>query len=162
MENSQQIQWKEKLVRLDDLRPYERNPRQITDCQYSKLKESLKEDGYHSRIKATIDGRVMGGHQRLKVLKELGYETLIVLMPDRVLSDDEFKRIMLRDNHNNGGWDMDALANEFDLEELRDIGLHEIMNIAPFDEDDESHEPGKHEVKCPECGGIFATKGNGA
>ncbi len=71
--NHESIQWIEKISRLNDLRPFEQNPRRITKEQFEKLKQSLREDGYHSRIKATPDGRIIGGHQRLRALRELGY-----------------------------------------------------------------------------------------
>lgn len=155
-----EIQWVEENWRLDDLRPYERNPRNITESQYEKLKASLKEDGYHTRIKCTNDGRVIGGHQRLKAMKELGFDTIIVLVPSRPLSPNEFDRIMIRDNVNNGSWDFDMLSSDFDLEELRGMGVDEVMDIAPFDEEDKSHDAGKVEVQCPNCGSCFTTKGN--
>lgn len=158
----EQIQWLEKSWRLSDLRPYERNPRQISESQYKKLKTSIQEDGYHTRIKATHDGRVIGGHQRLKAMRELGYEEIIILVPSRPLSDAEFQRIMVRDNVNNGSWDFDMLSTDFDLEELREMGVDEVMNIAPFDEEDKSHAPGVTQVKCPSCDCIFPVKGNKA
>lgn len=159
---TKKIQWVEENKHLSDLRPYEDNPRHISETQYEKLKQSLEQDGYHSRIKATRDGRVVGGHQRLKAMRELGWANVQVLVPDRDLTDKEFQRIMIRDNVNNGSWDMDALANGFDLEDLRAWGVNDVMNIAPFDEEDESHEPGKSDVRCPNCETIFSVKGNKA
>ena len=148
-------------MRLSELRPFEKNPRTITESEYAKLKRSIAEDGYHSRIKVTADLRVVGGHQRLRAFRELGITDIPVLVSSRPLTDDEFKRILIRDNHNNGLWDMDELANMFDLEELRDFGLHEVMNIMPEDKSDEAAAPGKSNVCCPECGHVFPTKGNG-
>ncbi len=154
------IEWFEQTVTLSSLRPFEQNPRDITDNQMQKLRQSLIEDGYHSRIKVTHDYRVIGGHQRLRVMQELGYDYVKVLVPDRVLSDDQFYRIMLRDNHSNGTWDMDALANMFDLEFLRmDIGLHDIMGIVPEDKEPPAS---KTHVKCPNCEHVFEKKGNAA
>ncbi len=154
------IQWKEITVPLSRLSPFEQNPRTITMAQADKLRKSLMEDGYHSRIKVTHDLRVIGGHQRLRIMKELGWGNIAVLVPDRELTDEQFARIMLRDNHNNGQWDMDQLANLFDLEYLRkDIGLHDIMDIAP--EDVEEKKPAAH-VRCPHCNTEFPVKGNKA
>lgn len=158
----QQIQWVEKSWHLNDLKPYERNPRQVSETQYEKLKSSLREDGYHTRIKATKDGRVIGGHQRLKAMKELGWTYVQVLVPDADITDEQFRRIMIRDNVNNGEWDMDMLSTDFELEDLRDFGVHEVMDIPPFDEEDESHQPGKTQVCCPSCGAVFPVKGNKA
>lgn len=127
--------------------------------QFAKLKQSIAADGYHSRIKTTPDYRVVGGHQRLRALQELGFETVAVLVSSRHLSDEEFKRILIRDNHSNGVFDMDVLASMFDLEELRAFGLHEVMQIPPVD-DGEEPPPGKALVKCPGCAKIFPVKGN--
>lgn len=155
------IQWVEETRRLNDLRPFERNPRTISETQFDKLKQSLVQDGYHSRIKITHDGRLIGGHQRLRALKELGFDEIKVLVPDRPLDDEAFKRICLRDNHNNGAWDIDILAADYDLEFLRAVGLHDVMNIPPMDENDEDAQPGKKLVCCPKCNHTFPTKGNG-
>lgn len=161
-EKPESIQWVEKNVRLDQLRPYERNPRSITDIQYQKLKKSIKEDGYHNRIKATQDLLVIGGHQRLKAMKELGYDEITILVPDRPIPHKQFERILIRDNVNNGLFDMDMLANDFDLEELRDWGVHEIMDIMPEDKATDSDDGGGSdtEVICPECKHQFGVKGN--
>lgn len=154
------VTWKELRVKVSDLKPYERNPRQITEGQFIKLKESIEQDGYHSRIKINTEYKIAGGHQRLQALKELGYEEIEVLYPSRELTNEEFERILIRDNHNNGMFDMDMLGNNYDLEFLRDMGIHEIMNIAPEEKDDSG--PGKRQVKCPCCGETFPTKGNAA
>jgi len=161
-EKNQQIQWVTKNVRLSSLTAYERNPRTITDSQFQKLKNSIEEDGYHSRIKATHDFRVIGGHQRLKALKDLGYEEVEILVPEEEIDDDTFKRVLIRDNHSNGMFDMDMLANDFDLEELREFGIHDVMNIPPmFGEEDQDQSPQPERcAKCPECGTVFTTKGN--
>ncbi len=160
-QNHDVIQWTEKQVHLGKLRPFEQNPRTITEVQYGKLKASLSELGYHSRIKATHDLRVIGGHQRLRAMRELGYEMVAVLVPDRPLTDEQFKKVLLADNHNNGVWDMDLLSGFADLEELREVGIHDIMNIPPMD-DGEPPAAGKTQVCCPKCGEVFPTKGNKA
>lgn len=156
-EISREIKWVEIQVHLSQLRPFEKNPRNITEDQYDKLKQSLLEDGYHSRIKVTQDMRLIGGHQRLRALRELGYEHIPVLAPTTSISDEQYVRIMLRDNHNNGLWDMDMLANEYDIGLLHDIGLHELMDIRP----EEASQAGKKMVRCPNCSEIFPVKGNG-
>lgn len=154
------IQWFEESRRLKDLRPFERNPRTISESQFDKLVQSLVQDGYHSRIKVTRDGRMIGGHQRLKALAKLGFEEIQVLVPDCELDDEAFKRICLRDNHNNGTWDMDILASDYDLEFLRAVGLHDVMNIPPM-EDAQDDNAGRKMVCCPKCQHNFPVKGNG-
>lgn len=119
------ITWAEKTVHIKDLKPYERNPRRISKEAFTKLKESLEQDGYHGRMLCTPELKVIGGHQRLKVLKELGYKEVNVLVPDRELTEDEYRRILIRDNLQAGEWDMDELANSFTIDELKDWGFPE-------------------------------------
>ena len=62
---------------IDTLKPADYNPRKDLkpgDAEYAKLKRSIETYGYVEPIiwnKRT--GVVVGGHQRLKVMKDLGY-----------------------------------------------------------------------------------------
>lgn len=124
------IEWTEQVLNLADLKPFEKNPRKISKDQFERLKTSLKENGYHQRILATKDNRVIGGHQRLKALKELGIEKVKVLKPDADLSDQQFKRLVIQDNLHFGEFDIDILAGEFDLGDLKEIGMPDDILAA--------------------------------
>ena len=72
-----------------DLLPAEYNPRKDLkpgDLEYEKLKRSIEQFGYVEPViwnKAT--GRVVGGHQRLKVLMDMGItevDCVVVDMPE--------------------------------------------------------------------------------
>ena len=69
-----------KQIAISDLTPADYNPRkdlQPGDTDYDKLKRSLSEFGYVEPViwnKTT--GNIVGGHQRLKVLADLGYKTV--------------------------------------------------------------------------------------
>ena len=154
---AEEIQWVEKKLHLNELKPFEHNPRTISESQFNKLKESIQQDGYHARIKVTHDLCVVGGHQRLMALRELGYEEVHVLVPSRELSKEEFDRILVRDNHVNGLFDMDMLSGMFDLPDLHDLGLREVETL---DSEENIAAPGRYMVKCPECSHTFPTKGN--
>lgn len=156
---SDPLEWNEVEVQLNALKPYERNPRTISASQYEKLKASIVETGYRARISVTRDYMVVGGHQRLAIMRELGYETLKVLYPSRELTRKEFERILIQDNVPAGIFDMDTLANDFELEDLRDWGAQEIFDIPPMDSDDGGQ--GKRKVRCPHCSEEFPVKGNG-
>ena len=60
-----------------DLLPAEYNPRKDLkpgDAEYEKLKRSVEQFGYvEPVIWNRTTGRVVGGHQRLKVLIDMGY-----------------------------------------------------------------------------------------
>ena len=117
--------WSEKTVKLADLRPYERNPRLITKEAYDRLKAAIAKLGFHQRILCQPDLGVIGGHQRLKALKELGYVDVNILVPDRFLSSDEFRQLLIQDNLPFGQHDFDILSADFDMEELKEWGMPE-------------------------------------
>lgn len=61
---------------IADLKPAEYNPRkslQPGDPEYESLKRSIETFGYVDPIIVNKDGTVIGGHQRLSVLVNLGY-----------------------------------------------------------------------------------------
>lgn len=153
------IQWVEERVPLTKLKPFEHNPRRITQQQRLKLIKSLTEFGQFRPLLVTHDYRLAGGHQRLAIMRSLGWKECRVSVPQIAITDAGYKKLVIQDNHNNGTFDMDILANMWDLEELRDIGLHEVMNIPPMD-DGEEPTPGKNMVCCPECKHEFPAKGN--
>lgn len=156
---TRKINWMEKRVRLSSLRPYEKNPRFITDAQFERLKASLAApEGQFKPLLATVDGLLIGGHQRIRAMRDLGWEECRIWQADRELEKKEYDRIMLSDNHNNGQFDLEMLANEYELDFLQGIGLHEVMNVAP---EDAAEEGGKKMVRCPDCSHEFPVKGNG-
>lgn len=117
------ITWTERKVAVSALVPYERNPRRISPASRARLKASIQEMGYHQRIVAQPDLRVIGGHQRIDVLKELGITEIIVLIPNRELSQKEFSRLLIQDNLPFGEFDFDVLTNDFKLDELKNWGM---------------------------------------
>ena len=135
------LSWTTQKVKIEDLEPYENNPRTITHEDMQKLVSSIKEDGYHQRIICTKDFKVLGGHQRIKALQEAGYKAsdeIEVLVPNRKLSKTEFERINIRDNIQAGQWDLEALNNWFERDELIDWGLPEHFFPKETEEAEES------------------------
>lgn len=95
-----------------DLLPADYNPRkdlQPGDPEYEKLKRSLQQFGYVEPViwnKAT--GRVVGGHQRLKVLQDLGITEVDCVVVD--MPEDQEKALNIALNKISGSWDNDKLA----------------------------------------------------
>ena len=153
------ISWTEKNVKISDLIEFDINPRKISKKSFDKLVESLKQDGYHSRIKANHENRVIGGHQRIKALLEAGYtkdDEIQILVPNKKLSDKEFRRINIRDNLEFGEWDYEILQNEFDSLELSDFGLDiPDFNVDVGCQQEDAEENQKKEKRCPSCGEVL-------
>ena len=112
------------LIKINKLKPAEYNPRQISTKQYNDLKESIRQFDLVDPIIVNKDMTVIGGHQRLKVCKDLNYKDVDCVVLD--LSKEQERELNIRLNKSGGEWDMDILANEFEIEELKDWGFKEI------------------------------------
>ena len=112
------------LIKINKLKPAEYNPRQISTKQYNDLKESIRQFDLVDPIIVNKDMTVIGGHQRLKVCKDLNYKDVDCVVLD--LSKEQERELNIRLNKSGGEWDMDMLANEFEIEELKDWGFKEI------------------------------------
>ena len=112
--------WKNEKRKVDDLIPYERNPRQMTDKQKEDLQRSLQKFNLVEIPAINTDNKIIAGHQRLKILQILGRgkEVVDVRVPSRKLTPKEFEEYNLRSNKNLGEWNFDELAN-FDFKYRR-------------------------------------------
>ena len=103
----------------------EYNPRQLTKDQYKNLKDSITRFGLvDPLIVNTHKDRkniLVGGHQRARVAKDLGFDKVPVVEVSLPL--DQEKELNIRLNRNTGEWDYDALANYFDVGELTEWGF---------------------------------------
>ena len=130
------INWKIEKRNIDILKDYSKNPRKFTEKGLEDLKKSLENCGDANIITINRDNTVLGGHARLQVMKQLGYKEVDVKVPDRLLTDDECKQIVIRLNANTAGiWDMDKLKLNFDMPELNNWGLdlNFSMEVPDFD-----------------------------
>lgn len=139
MNNEQRINIVE--VPINELRASEYNPRKHTKEQAEQLKESIRRFGMIDPIIANLDDTrrdiVIGGHFRLEMAKELGYETVPVVYV-RIPDIEKEKELNVRLNKNTGDFDLELLA-EFDESFLADIGFdsEELDNIFPAEENTE-------------------------
>lgn len=117
---------------LKTLKANPNNPRVIRDEKFKKLVKSIQEFPEMLEARPVVvnpDMVVLGGNMRLKALREAGVEEA----PVYIASWDEVKQrqFIIKDNVGFGEWDWDALANEWNEEELQDWGL----DIPGFDLD---------------------------
>ncbi len=121
-------------LHISDLNPAEYNPRKDLkpgDIEYEKLLRSMEEFGYVEPIVWNErTGNIVGGHQRLKILKQLGTELIDCV----VVNLDEAREKALNIALN-------KISGEFDLPKLSEV-LQELK-LGGFDftltgfEDDE-------------------------
>jgi ParB-like chromosome segregation protein Spo0J len=123
-------------IKINKLKPATYNPRQISTKQYNDLKKSIEKFGLVDPIIINKNGNVViGGHQRLKICKELKHTEIDCVVLD--LSKEDERELNIRLNKNTGDWDFDLLSN-FDIDELVDWGFKHIeldINIDKLDDD---------------------------
>ena len=119
--------WRTEKRRIGDLVAYEHNPRFMTPEQEAELAASLERFNLAEIPAIDTNNRIVAGHQRIRLLIKMGKvdELIDVRVPNRPLTEDEFREYLIRSNANTGSWDTEILAQEFDLPQLEGWGLDE-------------------------------------
>jgi hypothetical protein len=135
------MKWKLEKRKLSELHERKDNPRKLSKHDAEHLRRSIEEFGICQPIVATVDGEIIGGHQRFQALRKMGHKEVDVYLPLSPLSEEKARELCIRLNKNNGDWDFDALANGWDPESLVDWGftmdeLH-LESIPDLDPDKE-------------------------
>jgi len=108
-------------IKIEDLSPAEYNPRQASEKQYNDLKKSIEKFGFVDPIIVNKrENRIVGGHFRYRVAKDMGIKEVPCVFVD--LDEEDEKELNLRLNKNLGEWDWDLLAG-FDEEKLVEAGF---------------------------------------
>lgn len=111
--------------KLDDLTPYENNPR-LNDGAVDAVAKSIEEFGFKVPIVIDKDGVIVAGHTRLKAAKQLAINEVPCIIADD-LSDEELKAFRLADNKVSelAGWDFEKLEAELtDIDfDMSDFGF---------------------------------------
>jgi ParB-like chromosome segregation protein Spo0J len=146
----------DKVVAIDILIANEINPRKINRKAYEALKKSLQEFPDMKQLRPIVvdeNMTVLGGHQRIYALKDLGYADVLVKQVFG-LTEKQKREFIIKDNTASGEWDTDILANNWEMEELEGWGL---TNFNFGDVDKEPKDPASKDDQskehiCPGCG----------
>ncbi len=152
-------------MQLSEINPAAYNPRvdlKPGDKEYELIKKGIAEFGLvEPLVWNRTTGNLVGGHQRLKVLKELGYTEAEVSVVE--LPEGKEKQLNIALNKLAGSWDMPLLK---DLLEELDCGADDI-EFTGFTEEEleglmsqyhlepespDSVDPSDKLVECPKCG----------
>jgi len=135
------------LIPIDKINPAPYNPRkdlQPGDPEYEKLKRSIQEFGLvDPLVWNERTGNLVGGHQRLKIMQEMGETEAHVSVVD--LDDEREKALNIALNKISGDWNLPLLK---DLLEELDAGVLDV-EITGFDIDEieglmtQFHDPNK-------------------
>ena len=145
------LEWSTVKRKVSDLIPYEYNPRRLTDEKKERLKKSLEKFNLAEIPAINTDNIIIAGHQRVIILLELGRgdDIIDVRIPNRQLTEEEFKQYNITSNVQTGDWDVDILNEIFADIDLMELGLNvaDIVlpeNITPAElknEEEELFEP---------------------
>jgi DNA modification methylase len=128
-------------IEIDKLKPAKYNPRKnlkVGDAEYEKIKNSIIKYGLIQPFIINKDFTVIAGHQRLTVIKDLGYTMAGCIKVD--LNKKEEKKLNLAMNKITGQWDENKLTEllkdlnndydsiGFDTEEINNL-LAEAENV---------------------------------
>ena len=131
----EKLSWHNEKRKVNDLIPNPENPRRMTEKQTDELRKSLEKFNLAEIPAINTDNKIVAGHMRVATLQLLGRgsEEIDVRVPNRPLTEKEYKEYLLRSNQNRGDWDWDLLANNFDINELIGAGFDEELSFM-FDD----------------------------
>ncbi|GLK86672.1 ParB N-terminal domain-containing protein [Ancylobacter defluvii] len=162
MHESLKVAWRA----IDDVRPYEGNPRIIPETAVAKVAASIREFGWRQPIVIDPDGVIVAGHTRYRAALSLGLKRVPVHVAEG-MTPTQLRAFRLADNrtHDETRWNPDALdmelaglAGDFDLSlagfdpiELPSGGI----DITPIAESEVKPLDARDRVSCPNCGHEF-------
>ena len=132
---------KTQTVPINEIKSNPNNPRIIKDDKFKKLVASIKELPQMLELRPIVvneDMIVLGGNMRLKACKEAGLKEIPIIKASE-LNEEQQRAFIIKDNVGFGEWDWDALANEWDAEQLEEWGL-DIPNLDAGELDDLSEQ----------------------
>lgn len=149
------IKWTLEKRNIKDLKEHNKNPRRISKHDAKHLEISMTRFGLIDKPIINLNGQIIGGHQRKRLLSGQGVKEIECWVPDRELTSEEVDELNIRLNRNVGDFDLDILANQWDDQFLGQCGFKasEVPTLE-IDEVEEKEKP-KKLSKCPECGHVF-------
>lgn len=120
-------------VRLDSLKPYEKNAKVHGQEQVNKIADSIREFGFLSPLLIDKDYNIIAGHGRVMAAKQLGMETVPAVFIEG-LTETQRRAYILADNKLTelGGWDAILVSSE--LDDLKASGFD--IDLTGFSIDD--------------------------
>lgn len=112
-------------VDIKQVRSNPDNPRVIKDYKFKKLVKSIKEFPQMLELRPIVVNKemiVLGGNMRLRACEAAGLKEVPVILADNLTPEQEIE-FVVKDNSSFGEWDWDVLANQWNIDDLKDWGL---------------------------------------
>lgn len=154
------INWTLQKWKIKDLKPHPKNPRKLSKHDATNLRASIEKFGLIDKPIITKDGLIIGGHQRIQILKKMKQKEVVCYVPDKDLEPADVDELNIRMNRNKGDWDYDILANEWEESALFEAGFtKEELSLGEVEQVEEKEQPDadgeKKKKTCPSCGHEF-------
>lgn len=130
------------IVKTKDIIANENNPRVIKDDKFRKLVQSIKDFPQMLNLRPIVvndEMVVLGGNMRLRAVQEVGLKEVAIIKASD-LTEEQQKEFIIKDNVGFGEWDWDALANDWNPEELNEWGLDVPLMLDSVEPDDLTEE----------------------
>ena len=156
-------------LNLNEIKINEHNPRTINKRQLDRLVKSVQEFPEMTELRPIVvdeNNTILGGNMRYRAMQKLGMSTAEVVKVSG-LTDEQKREFIIKDNVAFGDWDWDALANEWDTDELSEWGLDipetervgqeveevDVPEVAgePDSQAGEVYSLGRHRLVCGDC-----------
>ena len=127
-------------VKLSEIKRNPDNPRLIKDNKYKKLVTSIIEFPEMLEIRPIVvndDMVVLGGNMRLKACQEAKLREVPIIKASKLTAEQQ-REFIIKDNVGFGEWDWDMLANEWETDELKELGLD--VPVFDFNTDEKEYE----------------------
>src|SRR3989338_5651421 len=133
---AKKLEWHTERRKVKDLIRYEKNPRILSPLQLEGLKRSLKKYNLAEIPCINTDGTLVAGNQRVLALSLLGRDEdeIEVRVPNRPLTEAEFRDYLLTSNRSGASWDFEMLASDFNMDELLTAGFDSLDLGSIFDD----------------------------
>jgi len=120
------------IADISSIKPYENNPRKLSEKAIEKVAMSLKEYGFRQPIVVDKDRVIVAGHTRFRASKKLGLKQVPVSIIDN-LTDEQINAYRIADNRTaeESEWDNELLKMEIKELEAKDFKL----DLLGFNED---------------------------
>ena len=118
-------------IKISKVQPNSENPRIIRGEKFKQLVQSIKDFPEMLKIRPIVvneDFVVLGGNMRLRACIEAGIKEVYIQKVN--LSKEKEKEFIIKDNSSFGEWDWDILANEWNVEELKEW----VVNIPKWED----------------------------
>jgi len=152
------ITWKLETVPIKTLKEFEKNPRNIKKEQQQHLTVLIEKFGLIDKPIINTDYMIIGGHQRVKILKKMKVKEVECWIPSETLTQEDIEHLCIGLNLNQGQFDYDILADQWEPLDLLKYGFTEQQLIGSFEKEEgeeKEDKKAKKQTECPSCGCVF-------